>query len=55
MFHTKFQSNIPSGSGENVDFVGFAIFSNSDHLGFSTRLNFTNSEALQSDYAACEI
>ena len=41
MLHTKFQLNIPSGSGEKVNFVGFAIFSNSGHLGFSTRLNFT--------------
>ena len=39
--HTKFQLNIPSHSGENDDFISFAIFSNSGHLEFSTRLNFT--------------
>ena len=41
ILHTKFQPNIPSGSGENGDFNSFAIFSNGDHLEFSTRLNFT--------------
>ena len=40
ILHTKFQPNIPSPSGENGDFNGFAIFSNGDHLEFSTRLNF---------------
>ena len=40
MTHAKFQPNIPSSSGEKVDFIGFAIFSTGDHLGFSTRLNF---------------
>ena len=40
IFHTKFQPNIPRRSGENGDFNGFAIFSNSSHLEFSTRLNF---------------
>ena len=54
MLHTKFQPNTPSGSGEKADFKGFAIFSTGDHLGFSTRLN-SNSEALQSNHAACEI
>ena len=41
ILHTKFQPNIPSCSGENDDFISFAIFSNGGHLGFSTRLNFT--------------
>ena len=40
MIHAKFQPNIPSCSGENVDFIGFAIFSTGGDLGFSTRLNF---------------
>ena len=39
--HTKLQPNIPSRSGENGDFNSFAIFSNSGHLEFSTRPNFT--------------
>ena len=39
--HTKFQENISSHSEEKVDFNGFAIFSISGHLGFSTRLNLT--------------
>ena len=38
--HTKFQPNIPSRSGENDDFIRFAIFSNGGHLEFLTRLNF---------------
>ena len=41
MFHANFQPNIPNGSGEEVDFVVFAIFSNGGHLGFSTWPNFT--------------
>ena len=32
--HAKFQPNIPSRSGENDDFISFAIFSNGDHLEF---------------------
>ena len=40
MCHKKFQPNIPSGSGGKTDFIGFVIFSNGGHLGFSTRLNF---------------
>ena len=39
--HTKFQPNIPSHSGENDDFISFAIFTNGGHLEFSTTLNFT--------------
>ena len=39
--HTKIQPNIPSRSGENADFIGFAIFSTCGQLEFSTRLNFT--------------
>ena len=41
ILHTKFQPNIPSHSGENGHFNSFAIFSNSGHLEFSTRLNFS--------------
>ena len=41
ILHTKFQPYILSLSGENGDFNGFAIFSNSGHLEFSTQLNFT--------------
>ena len=37
----KFQPTIPSRSGENDDFISFAIFDNCGHLEFSTRLNFT--------------
>ena len=40
MCHTKFQPNIPSHSGENADFTGFAIFSISRYLEFSMRLDF---------------
>ena len=40
ILHTKFQPNIPSHSGENDDFISFAIFSNGGHLEFSTQLNF---------------
>ena len=35
-------SHMCSRSGENGDFISFAIFFNNDgHLEFSTRLNFT--------------
>ena len=40
ILNIKFQPNIPSPSGENDDFISFAIFSNGSHLEFSTRLNF---------------
>ena len=33
---TNHQPKISSGSGEEVYYVVFAIFSNSDHLGYST-------------------
>ena len=36
MLHTKFQLNIPSGSGEKNNLISYG-----GHLGFSTRLNFT--------------
>ena len=36
IFHAKIQPKITSGSGEKVDFVIFAIFSNGGHLGYST-------------------
>ena len=32
MQYTKFQPNIPIGSGGTVDFKGLAIFSNSGHF-----------------------
>ena len=41
ILHTKFQPNIPSRSGENEDFISFAILSNGSHLEFLTHLNFT--------------
>ena len=41
IFHTKFQLNIPSHSGEKDDFNSFAIFSNGGHLELSTTLNLT--------------
>ena len=34
IFHAKIQPQIACGSGEEVDFVVFAIYSNSGHLGF---------------------
>ena len=40
IFHAKIQPKISGGSGEKVDFVIFAIFSNGGHLGYSTRPNF---------------
>ena len=40
IFYAKIQPKISSGSGEKVDFVIFAIFSNGGHLGYSTRPNF---------------
>ena len=36
IFHAKIQPKISSGSGEEVDFVVVAIFSNGGHLGFLT-------------------
>ena len=36
IFHAKILAKIFSGSGEKVDFVIFAIFSNGGHLGYST-------------------
>ena len=55
MPHTQFQPNIPSGSGEKVDFIGFANFGNGGHFGFLTPPEFYHSEGLQSDHAACKI
>ena len=36
MFQPNLKPIIPNGSGEEVEFVVFAIFSNSGHLGFLT-------------------
>ena len=36
MFHTNLLPNILNGSGDEVYFVVFAIFSNGSHLVFST-------------------
>ena len=55
MFHTKFQPNILSRSGEDDNFISFAIFNNGGHLEFSTRINFIMSEALESGHATYEI
>ena len=41
LLHTTFQPKIPSRSGENGDFISFAIFSNRSHLEFWTRLKFS--------------
>ena len=41
IFHAKIQPKISSGSGEEVNFVVFAIFNNGGHLGFLARPNFT--------------
>ena len=41
ILHVKFQPNILSRSGENGNFISFAIFSNGGHLEFSPKLNFT--------------
>ena len=40
MIHAQYQPNIPSQSGQKVDFIGFATFSISSHLRFLIRLNF---------------
>ena len=41
MIRAKFRPNIPSRSGEKVDFIGFAIFRIIDgRSGFSTWLRF---------------
>ena len=40
IFHAKIQPKISSRSGEKVDYVIFAIFSNGGHLGYSTWPNF---------------
>ena len=36
MFHPNLQPTTSNGSGEEVYFVVFAIFSNGSHLGFLT-------------------
>ena len=41
IIQTKFQPNIPSHSGEKVDFNGFVIVSTGGHLGLSTSLTLT--------------
>ena len=41
IFHAKIQPKISSSSAEEVDFVVFTIISNSSHLGYLTRSNFT--------------
>ena len=40
IFHAKIQPKIFSSSGEKVDFVNFAIFSNGGHFGYSTWPSF---------------
>ena len=55
MLYIKFQRIISSGSGEKVDFSGFAIFSNSGHFFIPDQPDFYHSEALQPFHAACEI
>ena len=41
ILHTKFQPNILCYSGENADFIVFAISSTGGHLEFLIRPNFT--------------
>ena len=54
MVHTKFQPNMHSRSGENGDFISFAIFSNGS--GILDQTKFYYFEVMESaDYAACEI
>ena len=36
IFHAKIEPKVSSGSGEEVDLVIFAIFTNGGHLGYST-------------------
>ena len=36
MFQTNLLQIIPKGSGEEIDLVVFAIFTNGGHLGFLT-------------------
>ena len=40
MFQSNLKPIISNGSGEKVDFDGFAIFSNGRHLGFLTLPKF---------------
>ena len=40
MLYTNFQSNLPSGTGDKVDFGGLAYLSNIGHFLFPTSLNF---------------
>ena len=42
MLHTKFQNHWPSGSGEEVFFKGFSIYSNGGHLGHVTLTIYIN-------------
>ena len=44
-----------NGSGEKVDFNGFAIFSNGGHLGFFDLTQINNSEILESDHTSSEM
>ena len=41
IFHAKIQPKLSTSSAGEVDFVVFAIFSNSSHLGYLTRSNVT--------------
>ena len=42
IFHAKIKPKISCDSGEEIDFVIFAIFSNGGHLGYTTWPNFTS-------------
>ena len=50
ILHTKFQPNIPSHSGGNVDSIGVGIFSICGHLGILTTAEFYHYKALESDH-----
>ena len=52
IFHAKIQLKISSGSGKEVYFVVFAIFSNGGQLDLT---QFYNSQTLESGHAPCEI
>ena len=54
LFHAKIQPKVSSGSGEEVYFVVFAIFSYTAILDIRPE-SILNSETLESGHAPCEI
>ena len=55
MLYTKFQPNISSGSGEKVDFSGFAIFLQHWPFLIQDQIEFYHSDTLQPFDASYEI